>query len=196
VEARRLGLVGGEDVREVRGAVELLLGRLDGTRAVKVVPAEHPGFSPAACGQMVWGDEVVGYLGKIDRSIADKLDLRSLPAAAELQMQSLLKGFQPVAQLRPLPKYPAVRRDLSLVVPEGVRFETIQKLVEQVHPEHLETLEYVGVYRGKPLEKGTKSQTISLVFRSASDTLTSQAVDESVKKVVDAAQRQGFKLRD
>jgi len=89
-----------------------------------------------------------------------------------------------------------VRRDLSLVVSESVRFEAIRELVVKAHPENLEEIEYVGVYRGKPLEKGAKSQTISLVFRSANETLTNEAVDASVKNVIDAAQKQGFKLRE
>jgi phenylalanyl-tRNA synthetase beta chain len=98
--------------------------------------------------------------------------------------------------LRPLPRFPAVRRDLSLVVGEDVRFDAIRDLVQKTQPENLEEIEYVGVYRGKPLEKGTKSQTISLVFRSPSETLTSEAVDASVKRVIDAAQQQGFRLRE
>ena len=108
----------------------------------------------------------------------------------------MLAGAQQVPQLKPLPKYPAVRRDLSLVVSEQIRFDALKQLVEQVKPADLEEVEYVGVYRGKPLAKGTKSQTISLVFRSPDQTLTNEAVDASVKKVIDAAQANGFKLRE
>jgi phenylalanyl-tRNA synthetase beta chain len=195
-ERRRLGIVGTSDLREIRGIVELLLNRLDASRDVKVIPADHPGFAANAAGRIEWGGAVVGHLGKIDRSVADKLDLRSVPAAAELELTPLLEGAQHVPQLRPLPKFPSVRRDLSLVVNEDVRFDVIRDLVEQTHPQNLEQIEYVGVYRGKPLEKGTKSQTLSLVFRSPAETLTSEAVDASVKKVIDAAQQKGFKLRE
>lgn len=196
VETRTLGLVGDEDLRRMRGAVELLLNRLDATREVRVVPDSHAGFSADACGRIEWGGKAIGWIGKLDRSIADKLDLRSAPAIAEVDMSALVAGFQPVPQLRPLPRFPAMRRDLSLVVPEATAFETLEKLVARAAPENLESLEYVGVYRGKPLEKGTKSQTISLLFRSPNETLTSQAVDAAVKKVTDAAERDGFKLRD
>jgi phenylalanyl-tRNA synthetase beta chain len=112
-----------------------------------------------------------------------------------LELQPLLDGAQHVPQLKPLPRFPAVRRDLSLVMSDSVRFEALQKLVQSVNPPNLEDVEYVGVYRGKPLAKGTKSETISLVFRAADQTLTSEAVDASVKKVIDAAQQQGFELR-
>ena len=60
----------------------------------------------------------------------------------------------------------------------------------------MEELQYVTTYRGKPLEPGTKSVTITLVFRSATETLTSESVEESIQKVVRAAeQKLGAKLR-
>jgi phenylalanyl-tRNA synthetase beta chain len=101
-----------------------------------------------------------------------------------------------VPQLRPLPRFPAIRRDLSLIVSEATRFDALQKLIDQANLPDLEDVEYVGSYRGKPLVKGQKSITISLVFRSANQTLTSQAVDTAVKRVVsDAGARIGATLR-
>ncbi|WP_428940402.1 phenylalanine--tRNA ligase subunit beta [Fontivita pretiosa] len=196
-ERRRVGLAAGADgLREIRGVIEALLGRLDASRAVRVVPADAPGFARGAAGRIEWGGQTVGCLGRIDRRVVDKLDLRSVPVAAELELDPLLAGAQHVPQLRPLPKYPAVRRDLSLVVPEHVRFDVILQLINEVAPANLEEVEYVGVYRGKPLEKGTKSQTISLIFRSPTGTLTSESVDAAVKQVIDAAHARGFKLRE
>jgi phenylalanyl-tRNA synthetase beta chain len=195
-ETRRVGLVGGGELRDIRGAVELLLTRLDASRDIKVIPEDRAGFAAGACGRVEWGGAAIGHLGRISKSAGDKLDLRAIPVAAELELEPLLSGAQHVPQLRALPKYPSIRRDLSLVIPEETRFDSIQKLVSHVNPQHLEEVEYVGVYRGKPLEKGTKSQTVSLVFRSPNETLTSEAVDASVKKVIDAAQQQGFKLRE
>jgi phenylalanyl-tRNA synthetase beta chain len=196
VETRRLALTGGEDLRQLRGAVELLLGRLDANRDVRVIPVEQPGFAAGACGRIEWGGHPIGFLGKIARNICDKIDLRHIPVAAELELEPLLAGAQHVPQLRALPRFPAIRRDLSLVVDEAVRFDTLRALVDEVKPANLEDVEYVGAYRGKPLEKGTKSQTMSLVFRSPTETLTSESVDASVKKVIDAAHARGYKLRD
>src|SRR5262249_45303035 len=142
-EKRKLALVGG-DLRELRGTIELLLSRLDANRPVNVIPANAPGFSDQSCGRIEWGGEAIGYFGKISKGVCDKLDLRSIPAAAELDVQPLLAGAQLVPQLRPLPKFPAIRRDLSLVVSEQTRFESIQQLVAQTKPANLEEVEYVG----------------------------------------------------
>jgi phenylalanyl-tRNA synthetase beta chain len=75
------------------------------------------------------------------------------------------------------------------VVPESTRYERIESLVREMKPQLLEDLEYVTTYRGKPLEKGHKSVTITLVFRSPTETLTGEAVEASVQRVVEAAKR-------
>jgi phenylalanyl-tRNA synthetase beta chain len=188
-ERRRLALIGSPDLREVRGVLETLLGKLDANRPVRVVPDNRPGFARGATGWIEWGGEVVGYIGRVEKAVADKLSLRGRPVMAELEMAALLKGAQHVPQLRPLPKFPSVRRDLSFVLPENVRYDALETSVRNTQPQWMEDLEYVTTYRGKPLEKGTKSVTITLVFRSPTETLTSEQVETSVGKVVSAAQR-------
>jgi phenylalanyl-tRNA synthetase beta chain len=195
-ERRRVGLVGGADLSEVRGVVELLLNRLDPNREIRVIPQPRPGFGRAASGRIEWGGQVVGYLGKIDRSVAEKLGLRELPAAAECELLPLVEGAQRIPQQKMLPTFPAVRRDLSLVVPESMRYERVESVIRNLKPESLEDLEYVTTYRGKPLEKGQKSVTVTLVFRSPTGTLTSEQVDATVQRIVDAAKAElGAALR-
>ncbi len=195
-ERRRIGLVGSADLREVRGVVETILNRLDADRALRVIPDRRAGFGQAACGRIEWGGQAIGYLGKIDRAVAEKLSLREIPAAAELDLDPLLAGAQNVPQSRPLPRFPAVWRDLSLVLAEATRFEELAALVRKVQPAHLEDSEYVTTYRGKPLEQGRKSVTVKLVFRSPDKTLTGEEVEESVQRIIDAATRElGATLR-
>jgi phenylalanyl-tRNA synthetase beta chain len=196
IEHRRLSLVGSTDYRQVRGVIETLLNRLDANRPVTIVAQDRPGFARGACGQILWGDHSLGFIGKIDRAVADRLSLRELPIAAELEMAVLLAGAQHVPRLHPLPRFPSVRRDLSLVVADNTQYEQLESVVREVKPDQLEAIDYVTTYRGKPLESGVKSVTITLVFRSADSTLTSEAVESAVQKVVDAAkQKLGATLR-
>lgn len=195
VERKYVAFVGVDEVSSVRGLVETLLTRLNSTRAIAVIPDARPGFARGACGRIEWAGQVVGYLGKIDRAVSEKLSLRELPAGAELQFELLVAGMRRVPQLKPLPKFPAIRRDLSLVVPEPTRYEKIASLIREQRPVNMEGMQYVTTYRGKPLEKGQKSVTITLVFRSPTQTLTSEEVDASVGRVVDAAKAQGWVQR-
>jgi phenylalanyl-tRNA synthetase beta chain len=196
VERRRVTLVGGSDYRATRGCVEAILARLDADRPITVAPVDRPGFAAGGCGEVRWAGVSVGFIGKVDRAVADKLDLRDPPMAAELDLAVLLDGARHVPQLRPLPRFPAVRRDLSLVVPEATRYEQVDAAIHTVPLADLEAVEYVTTYRGKPLEAGTKSVTVALVFRSPTATLTGEAVETAVAGVVDAAKAQlGATLR-
>jgi phenylalanyl-tRNA synthetase beta chain len=195
LEQRIVGMVGDDDFAHLRGAVEAILNRLDRSRVVSIVPTTRAGYVKGGVGEVRWGGTLVGYVGKVDRGVCEKIGLKSLVSAAELFVEELIAGAVHVPQLVPLPKYPAVRRDLSLLVNESVRYEEILGVVGKCKLEALESVDYVTTYRGKPLEKGTKSVTITLGFRSPDGTLTSEAVDAKVAAVVEVAKSIGATLR-
>lgn len=194
-ERRAVALAGDESYASIRGAVELLLRTLDAGGELRIVPSSRAGFGEGACGEIVWGDASIGFIGMTARTIAEKIGLRGLPGIAELYLDELVSRTQHVPQLRSLPRFPSIRRDLSLLLLESTRFEQIEKLVQDLKLQHLESLEHVTTYRGKPLERGQKSVTIQLCFRSPSATLTSSEVDASVNQLIDAAQKIGATIR-
>lgn len=187
-ETRKLALVGSADLRGVRGIVETLLGRLDVSRSLAFRPVDRNGFARGSAATVSWNDQEIGHIGLIASAVADKLSLRHAPAAAELDLDTLLAGHQAVPQLRALPRFPAIRRDLSLVVPLAMRYERIEKLVRDLKPAMLEEIEFVTTYRGKPLAGDQKSVTITLVFRSPTATLTAEQVEPEIQKVIAEAQ--------
>jgi len=187
-EKRRIAWVGG-DLRQVRGMAETILARLDADHPLTVTPDSHPGFAAGAAGRLVWKGQSIGFLGEIDRAVAGKLSLRDIPAAAEIDLAPLLAGARDVPQLKPLSRFPAVQRDVSLVVAENIRFEKIESLVRGLNLPFLESIEFVTTFRGKPLEAGFKSVTIALVFRSPSATLTGEQVEGSVQTVIETAKK-------
>jgi len=186
-ESREVGIVGSTDYREVRGAIEALLDSLDSARPVRVTPDHQPGFAQGACGLIQWGQWPIGHIGHLDRRVADKLGLREIPVVAELYLEPLINGVAWLPQVKELAKFPAVKRDLSLVVGEKVRYEQIQSLVLELKLPNLEGVEYVTTYRGKQIGAESKSVTLELLFRSDTGTLTSEEVEGSVQRVVGAA---------
>jgi phenylalanyl-tRNA synthetase beta chain len=195
-ERLRLSLVGSPDFRELRGTVEAVLDRLNPRRRIEVVPSQRAGFSRSACGEVRWGGEAVGHIGRLDAKVGEKLALRELPCMAEVELSRLVAGTQHVPQLQPLPRFPAVRRDLSLVIAESVAYQRLEGLLTGLSLPDLEAIEYVTTYRGKPLDKGTKSVTVTLIFRSPAGTLTGEQVEAAVQQVVSAAKNQlGASLR-
>jgi phenylalanyl-tRNA synthetase beta chain len=185
VERRQIAWVG-NDLPAVRGTVGALLGRLDGERAVRVMPG-YPGLASGAAGRIEWGDAVIGYVGLIDSAVSKTLDLRGRPAGAELLIEPLLAGARHIPKLRALPRFPGIERDLSLIVAEDVTFAALEDLVWRCKPAHLESVQFVTTYRGKPLIARSKSVTLKLVFRAGETTLTNSAVDAAIDSVVKTA---------
>ena len=183
VEHRHIGLVGG-GLRDLRGAIESLLSRLEPSWNFTVVPSPQPGLSSS--GNIEWNGKAIGSIGLVNKAIASKLSLRETPAAAELEIAPLLAGARHVPQLRPLPRFPAVRRDLSLVIPEKTRYAQVEQSIQKLDLSHLEEIEFVTTYRGKPLEKGSKSVTITLVFRRPDGTLTGEEIETAMQRVIAA----------
>jgi phenylalanyl-tRNA synthetase beta chain len=195
-EKRKLALVGGADWREMRGVIEILLTRLDADKPVRFVPGQEIGFSSGACAAVEWNGKRIGFAGKIDRTIAEKLSLRHTPFACQLDMAELIAGTIAVKRLRPLPQFPAARRDLSLIVDDALAYETIEQTLRKSSPPHLEEIDYVTTFRGKPLDAGKKSVTVTLVFRGESGTLTGEQVEASVATAFAAAKEKlGATLR-
>ena len=195
-EQRHLGMAGGESYAACRGMLEALLAKLDADRDVKAVPAARVGFGRGACGQVFWGGEPIGFVGMLDRAAAELLDLRHLPAIAEVKLEALLDAYQAVPVMKPLSRFPALRRDVSLQVDEAVPYEQLESLVRELKLADLEALEHAATYRGKPLPEGQKSVTLTLVFRKAQGTLTREEADAAVSRVVQrAGERLGAKLR-
>jgi phenylalanyl-tRNA synthetase beta chain len=84
-------------------------------------------------------------------------------------------GAIPAAQ--PIPRFPAIVRDLSLIVDEPVQWAQITSVVQDKAPAELEQIDFGGLYRGKPIADGKKSITVSLRFRDEQGTLRHETVD-------------------
>lgn len=188
-EQRHLALVGGADIQQMRGVLEAILEKLNRHRKLAVTPDHRVGFAAGSCGRVQWGDQVLGWFGRLDKDVAGHADLKSAPVAAEVNLSMLLDGAEAVPQLQPLSRFPAIRRDLSLVVNETIRYQQIMDVLDAARLSMLEHVQYITTYRGKPLEKGQKSVTIQLVFRAPSSTLTSDEVETSVQQFIEAAKR-------
>jgi len=167
--------------------VQAILAKLNSSRKIELTPAIRAGFGKLSCGKIMWGGVAAGFVGVTDRDVADKVGLKYLPAIAELPLDLLVDGCIHVPQLVPLARFPAISRDVSMVVSDNVRFQQIESIVHDLKLVHLEALTHVTTYRGKPLDAGSKSVTINLSFRKADGTLTSDHVDQAIARVTQLA---------
>jgi phenylalanyl-tRNA synthetase beta chain len=196
VESRRVAMLadavspGRDDVqqalRDLRGGIEELVEHLHG-RAVTIEPGRAEGF--AGAGLVHCNECIMGVLGAIDPAVVKAFDLQTPVVAAELDLDALIASYPPPRRVSELPRYPGIERDLSIVIDESAPWQRVATTVADVKPELLESVAFVGTYRGKPIEKGRKSVTLRMLFRDPQRTLRHEEVDPQVQRVVEALHR-------
>lgn len=167
------------DFFDLKGDIEALLGEAHGARWEAGGPDHlHPGRRA----ELRRGDEVIGYLGALHPELARKLDLDGEVLAGEFALDALrLRGMP---QARELSRFPSVRRDLALVVPEALPYAALERSVLESAGALLRDLRLFDVYRGQGIETGCKSFAIGLIFQDDSRTLGDADVDRLVAAVV------------
>ena len=177
-------------LRAVRGAVEHIVRAMAGTGAklvVEPIEPESPGWRAGACGHVVVDGNAMGVLGAIDPKVAKVAGVDVPTVAAELDLDALIHMYPPKASVSALPEFPAIERDLSLIVDESASWATVESLVGGLGLEHFESLGFIGAYRGKQVGDGKKSLTLRLRFRSGSGTLRHEDVDPQMERVIASA---------
>ena len=190
---RKQGAIG-----TIRGSVERAVYALAGGGAgLAFVPQSAgglPGVDPSAT--IMLAGKPIGVLGLASAQASALYDLQGPVALAEVQVQPLLEAFPPRSAVRELPTTPAVERDLSLIVGEGVLWSQIEGVLSATRPALIESWRFLGTYRGKPLNAGHKSVTLRMTFRDPTRTLRDEEVTPQVQAVVGAMQSQlGATLR-
>ncbi|MHC4068369.1 MAG: phenylalanine--tRNA ligase subunit beta [Planctomycetota bacterium] len=183
LEKTKLSLVCDSDFRDLQGVVAGLIKSLNSEAEVVFEPAEVPWAQTAA--NIVVGDKVIGIAGVVSEAVKQKFDFKDItPSAAELDYEQLAELQGGTIKVKPIPRFPAIVRDLSIVVDENVKWKQIQQAVTKKAPQQMEELRFVGIYRGKGIPQGSKSVTLSLKFRDEDGTLTHETVDAFEKAIV------------
>jgi phenylalanyl-tRNA synthetase beta chain len=190
-EPRRLGLAltgsrrakswtgGGDaaDFYDLKGAVEDVLESM-GIAGARFQPGNHPALHPASSADLVVAGQSAGSLGQVHPRIAAHFEVPPETHLAELDWEALLEHSLAVKQLRGVPRFPAVARDLAFVVEASVPAE---KLLEEIRgADTAKLLEHVtlfDVYRGPPVPAGRKSVAFGLSLRAPDRTLTDAEAD-------------------
>ncbi len=136
------------------------------------------------------GKNQLGEFGQLLPALAKKHDLRDAVLLAELNLDLLLARRNPAKSFKPLPAFPAIRRDVAMLVPETTTHDAVLQVVKQTKPANLEAVELFDVFRGKPVPEGQKSLAYAFTYRAADKTLTDAEVNAAHTKVVDALKAQ------
>jgi phenylalanyl-tRNA synthetase beta chain len=135
------------------------------------------------------GDEALGLAGQLARRVADKLKLRQDIFIAELKLAPVLAGIegaQAVRRFSPIPRFPAVERDFSLVLADGITFAQVAQEIRALGIPELQQIEAADLFRGGQVPAGKFSLMIRVTFQSAQATLTDAQIAEFSARIVAA----------
>lgn len=183
-----------EDFFTVRGAVEAILRA--GGIACEVEAGGDAYYHPGRCARLVRGGVNFATVGEVHPDVRERFDLPKRAVMAEINLQTLLTYFRPMGEMKPLPRFPAVERDLALVMDESVAVGPLMADMRKAAGKLLESMEMFDVYRGAQVAAGKKSVAFSLTFRAPDRTLTDEEVQAAMDKVTHVcAQKHGATVR-
>ncbi len=144
----------------------------------------------------VLGNKVVARLGAVSKSLLKKFDIDRPVFFAEVYWNEVLSNYRQKVQFKDLPQFPAVRRDLALLIDSKVQFEQIQKIAYQTERKLLKQVNVFDVYEGKGIPEGKKSYAVSFLLQDEQKTLNDAQIDAVMKRLITNYQKDlGAELR-
>ena len=177
----------GEDVDffALKGVVEAVLQELRVENVSFRPITDNPSYHPGRCAQVLSGNAVLGLFGQIHPLVARNYGVDTEFYCAELDFEALfqIKGADP--EYTPLPKFPAVTRDIAVVCDEAITVGALEDSIRKGAKGLLKEVTLFDVYQGKGIDAGKKSVAFNLVLRADDRSLTSEEADEDVKSILD-----------
>ncbi|MBQ1431660.1 MAG: phenylalanine--tRNA ligase subunit beta [Ruminococcus sp.] len=173
------------------GAEEVEYERPDESCAFEEVSAFHPG----RCAVIKIGDTQVGIMGELHPKVMENYGIEARTYVAKINIPELMELSNSVKTYKPLPKFPATTRDLSVVCDEDIPAASLEKAIRKAVGGILENVSLFDVYRGEQIESGKKSVSYSISMRSLEGTLTDEQADKAMEKAIKELSALGAELR-
>ncbi|MBE7007120.1 MAG: phenylalanine--tRNA ligase subunit beta [Ruminococcaceae bacterium] len=191
-----LGAYGDDmDFYTLKGVVQAILEafRLEDVRYE--ADRSNPSYHPGRCAKILSGETVIGTLGQVHPTVAGNFDADTELYTAELSVDAICACQGDTPLYVPLPRFPAVTRDLALVCDEALTVGELEDVICTAGGKALANISLFDIYRGPGIPAGKKSAAFNLEFRAPDRTLTVSEVDALVEKILSALSAKGVSLR-
>ena len=183
------------DFFDIKSDVEAILELAGNEGDFRYVVASHPALQPGQTADILRGDTVIGYVGKLHPGVAKALELKRDAFVFELDVATALASAVPIA--KPVSKFPAIRRDVAVIVDEKISGEELLEAVKSSVPNLIQGVRIFDIYQGPGIEAGLKSVAIGLILQETSRTLTDDDADAAQAAAVQKLRDEfGAELRD
>ncbi|MFY9177240.1 MAG: phenylalanine--tRNA ligase subunit beta [Caldicoprobacterales bacterium] len=176
----------GTDFYTLKGQVERLFDVLGILEDVEFAPHSHPSLHPGRTAIVKFEGQELGVLGEVHPKVCENYNLKTKIYLAELNFELMLKMARTEKQYVHLPRYPAIHRDLAIVVSKNVLASNIEKLIRSAGGDLLEKVELFDIYEGSQIPEGHRSLAYSLSYRAADRTLKDEDINPIHDRIVNA----------
>ncbi|MBE7721308.1 MAG: phenylalanine--tRNA ligase subunit beta [Lacrimispora celerecrescens] len=191
-----LGFYGDGDFFDMKGVIEEFFDKAGMHKKPHYDPKSGKTFlHPGRQADIVYDGVTIGYLGEVHPEVADNYKIGDRAYVAVIDMPSMIPFTSFDRKYTGIAKYPAVTRDISMVVPKEILVGQIEEVIEQRGGKILESYELFDIYEGSQILSGYKSVAYSITFRAGDHTLEEQEVLTVMKKILNGLQGLGIQLR-
>ena len=191
-----LGFYGEGDFFTMKGVVEEFLNAVGMFENPKFDPdCERPYLHPGRKADIYYGETLIGYMGEIHPEVCDNYSIGTKAYVAVLDMPAIVPLTTFDRKYEGIAKFPAVTRDLSMVVPKNILVGQIEEVIAQRGGRHLESYELFDLYEGAQIKPGFKSVAYTITFRNKEKTMEEAEISAAMKKILNGLQDLGIELR-
>lgn len=191
-----LGMYGEGDFFTMKGVVEEFLEKVGMRKKETYDPnAGKPFLHPGRQANIIYDGTVIGYLGEIHPLVAETYGIGGRAYVAVIDMPEIVSRATFDRKYEGIAKFPAVTRDISMVVPKEILAGQIEEMIEQRGGSILESYKLFDLYEGAQIKEGYKSVAYSIVFRAKDRTLEEADVAKAMKKILNGLESMGIELR-
>ena len=191
-----LGFYGTGDFFTMKGVVEEFLEQVGMKKKLTYnADAGKPFLHPGRQAEIIYNGTVIGYLGEVHPQVAENYDLKTRAYVAVIDMPYIYEMADFNIKYEGIAKFPAVSRDISMVVPKEILVGQIEAVIEQRGGKILEDYRLFDIYEGDQIEEGFKSVAYNIVFRAKDRTLEENDIASVMKKILNGLEGLGIQLR-
>ncbi len=191
-----LGFYGDGDFFTMKGVVEEFLGQVGIDKDISYdAKAGKTFLHPGRQANVVYNDTVIGYLGEVHPTVCENYNMKTRAYVAVIDMPYIYEMANFDKKYEGIAKFPAVSRDISMVVPKEILVGEIEAVIKQRGGKILESYSLFDIYEGDQIEKGFKSVAYNIVFRAKDRTLEENDIAGAMKKILNGLERLGIQLR-
>ena len=191
-----LGFYGDGDFFTMKGVVEEFLEQVGMKDRVHYDADAGKSFlHPGRQANIVYDGNVIGYLGEVHPTVCENYDMKTRAYIAVIDMPYVYEMSSFDKKYEGIAKFPAVTRDISMVVPKNILVGQIEEVIEKSGGKNLESYSLFDIYEGDQIEEGFKSVAYSIVFRAKDRTLEENDASSAMKKILKGLEEMGIQLR-